>query len=92
MPVAPLFCRLHGVSGLVYYARFWWFFPGTRVLKTGETKKGIAKVMKHVRTITKSAVSPAQMTTGQIVGLVVTILSAVTGILTAVIPLVDDKN
>ena len=48
--------------------------------------------MKHVRTITKSAVSPAQLSTGEIVGLVVTILSALTGILTAVIPLIDDKN
>jgi len=48
--------------------------------------------MKHIRTISKVQVSPAQMSPTEIVTLVVSILSAVAAILTTVVPLIEDKS
>jgi len=48
--------------------------------------------MKHIRTVSKVQVSPAQMSPTQIVTLVVSILSALAGILTTVVPLIEGKD
>ena len=48
--------------------------------------------MKHIRTISKVQVSPAQMSTTEIITLVVSILSAVAAIMTTVVPLIEEKG
>ena len=48
--------------------------------------------MKHIRTISKVQVSPAQMSTTEIITLIVSILTAVATIFTTVVPLMEEKG
>ncbi len=48
--------------------------------------------MKHIRTMSKVEVSRAQMGAGEIVTLVVSILSALAAIMTTIVPLISEKS
>jgi len=47
--------------------------------------------MKHISTISRVQMSPAQLTTPEIITLVISILSALAAILTTVVPLIQEK-
>lgn len=48
--------------------------------------------MRHIHSVSKVGVSAAQMSSTEIITLVVSILSALAGILSTVIPLIGDKS